>query len=51
MSKTTEPSNRHSCKRCGFAWTARVLEPRACPGCKSYHWRTPRSVKYSEVTK
>lgn len=24
------------CKKCGHKWLSRVLNPRACPNCKSY---------------
>jgi hypothetical protein len=34
------------CKRCGFSWESVVDEPRACPRCKSYEWRTPKTRGY-----
>lgn len=30
------------CKRCGYKWDSRVKEPRACPRCKSYLYKTEK---------
>ena len=26
------------CKRCGYKWSPRVLDPTSCPKCKRYDW-------------
>ena len=39
----TKEAAQARCLKCGLIWTPRVPEPRACPGCKSYHWREPRA--------
>jgi predicted Zn-ribbon and HTH transcriptional regulator len=31
------------CKRCGFEWEPLVEDPRACPRCKSYEWKTEKA--------
>ena len=28
------------CLRCGFEWQPRVINPKSCPGCKSYIWNS-----------
>jgi predicted Zn-ribbon and HTH transcriptional regulator len=30
------------CRRCDFQWLPRVVDPRQCPKCHRYTWRTPR---------
>lgn len=30
------------CKRCGHTWVPLKKEPRVCPRCKSYEWRSER---------
>ena len=30
-----------TCRRCGYQWTPIVAEPKICPACKQYAWRTP----------
>jgi predicted Zn-ribbon and HTH transcriptional regulator len=34
-----------ACKKCGFVWTPRVENPRACPRCKSYDFKKERVQK------
>lgn len=42
--RKTEPEGVQKCKclRCGKIWTPRVLNPVACPGCKSSYWNRER---------
>jgi hypothetical protein len=43
-----EHSTLRECKRCGYLWTSRVKEPKVCPRCISYKWKTPRPAKPEE---
>lgn len=33
------------CKKCFHQWIARILEPQACPKCKSYDWNKSEMTK------
>lgn len=30
--------NECECKFCGYTWSARTENPKACPNCKRYRW-------------
>jgi rubrerythrin len=32
------------CKRCRYAWES-AGDPKVCPSCKSYQWKTPAREK------
>lgn len=36
------------CLRCNYSWVPRTENPRRCPRCKSYQWRTPKKHKSTE---
>lgn len=33
-----------TCKKCGYKWAARTLEPKQCPACKSRYWNKAVTV-------
>jgi len=33
------------CLRCSYEWTPLTENPKVCPKCKSYHWKTQRRQK------
>ena len=37
--------NECKCLRCGYKWTPRVKEPKACPACLSRLWMKERGIK------
>ena len=38
-----KPRGELTCQRCGYRWTPNGDgNPKACPNCKNYGWRTPR---------
>ena len=32
---------KYKCQRCGYKWEPKVKEPKQCPRCKQYEWKTP----------
>ena len=36
---------KRKCKRCGFEWIPRIVNPKACPNCKRYDWDTKKENK------
>lgn len=32
--------NELTCKRCGYRWVPRTVEPKECPSCKTRFWGT-----------
>ncbi len=34
----------NTCQRCGYEWEPRKANPKECPNCKSYGWRTPAKL-------
>lgn len=33
------------CEKCGFEWTAKTVNPKICPSCKSAGWNEPKKEK------
>ena len=27
------------CKKCGYEWKSKVINPKSCPSCKQYKWK------------
>lgn len=39
------------CKKCGYEWTPRIKNPKACPMCKQYNHQKNQGVKNNDNLK
>ena len=36
------------CLKCGWEWSLRVDQPKACPKCKRYDWKEVTNIKVTK---
>ena len=39
----------HHCQRCGYDWESKLMEPKCCPACKSYRWRSVEHKNHADL--
>jgi predicted Zn-ribbon and HTH transcriptional regulator len=38
-------SKKCKCRRCGYEWVPKVINPKQCPFCHSMKWNKPKGEK------